>query len=109
MEKREELFDNSKFWSIWIDLYYPWAIIFTGRLCDTSAIENPSRWMYAVDDVCPRTCYKYDVSYKIKTSNYHMLQRWNSWYRSELDLSYLWDDFKNNSNNRLVFAPFITV
>jgi len=25
------------------DLYYPWALIFTGRLCDTSAIENPSK------------------------------------------------------------------
>ncbi|MDR0772669.1 MAG: hypothetical protein LBF15_06945 [Candidatus Peribacteria bacterium] len=26
-----------------IDLYYPWALIFTGRLCDTSAVENPSK------------------------------------------------------------------
>jgi hypothetical protein len=41
MEKREELFSNKE--QIGIDLYYPWAIIFTGRLCDTSAIENPAR------------------------------------------------------------------
>lgn len=109
MEKREKLFDNSRFWEIWIDLYYPWAIIFTGRLCDTSAIENPSRWMYATDDVCPRTCNRYDVSYKIKTNWYNMIQRWNAWYRSEVNLDFLTDEFCKNDNNRLVFAPFITV
>lgn len=109
MEKREELFDNSRFGTIWVDLYYPWALIFTGRLCDTSAIENPSRWMYATDDICPRTCNRYDVSYKIKTSWYKMLQRWNAWYRSELNLDFLSDDFIKNSSNRLVFAPFISV
>ena len=107
MEKREDLFKN--YWEVWIDLYYPWALIFTWRLCDTSAIENPSRGMYATDDICPRTCDRYDVSYKIKTVWYNMLQRWNSWYRSELNLDYLNDNFLNNDNNRLVFAPFITV
>jgi hypothetical protein len=109
MEKREELFDNSRFWKIGVDLYYPWALIFTGRLCDTSAIENPSRWMYATDDICPRTCNRYDVSYKIKTTGYNMIQRWNAWYRSELNLDFLSDDFIKNQNNRLVFAPFISV
>lgn len=123
MEKREKLFDNSRFWktlspnsslkeekeAIGIDLYYPWALIFTGRLCDTSAIENPSRWMYATDDICPRTCNRYDVSYKIKTTGYNMIQRWNAGYRSELNLDFLPDDFIKNQNNRLVFAPFITV
>ncbi len=109
MQNREALFDNSRFWNVWIDLYYPWAIIFTGRLCDTSAIENPSRWMYATDDICPRTCNRYDIYYKIKTNWYHMLQRWNAWYRSEISLDFLSDDFVDNSNNRLVFAPFITV
>lgn len=109
MEKREELFDNSRFWEIWVDLYYPWAIIFTGRLCDTSAVENPSRWMYAVDDICPRTCNRYDVSYKIKTVWYNMIQRWNAWYRSELNLDFLSDNFVKNKNNRLIFSPFISV
>jgi hypothetical protein len=107
MEKREDLFKNHS--NIWIDLYYPWALIFTGRLCDTSAIENPSRWMYTTDEICPRTCDRYDVSYKIKTVWYNMIQRWNSWYRSELNLDFLKDDFSNNDENRLVFAPFITV
>ena len=109
MEKREALFDNSRFGNIGIDLYYPWALIFTGRLCDTSGIENPSRAMYATDDICPRTCNRYDVFYKIKTTWYNMVQRGNSWYRSELNLDFLSDDFVKNSDNRLIFAPFITV
>lgn len=109
MEKREDLFDNSRFWEMWVDLYYPWALIFTWRLCDTSAVENPDRWNYAVDDICPRTCNRYDVFYKIKTSWYNMLQRWNAWYRSELNLDFLSDDFIKNKNNRLVFSPFIAV
>lgn len=107
MEKREDLFQNNS--EVWIDLYYPWALIFTWRLCDTSAIENPSRWMYTTDDICPRTCDRYDVSYKIKTVWYNMIQRWNSWYRSELNLDFLKEEFTNNDENRLVFAPFITV
>lgn len=107
MEKREDLFQNNS--EVWIDLYYPWALIFTWRLCDTSAIENPSRWMYTTDEICPRTCDRYDVSYKIKTVWYNMIQRWNSWYRSELNLDFLKEDFSNNDENRLIFAPFITV
>lgn len=109
MEKREELFNNSRFWEIWVDLYYPWAIIFTWRLCDTSAIENPARWMYAVDEICPRTCNRYDIFYKVKTVWYNMIQRWNAWYRSELNLDFLSGDFVKNPHNRFVFSPFISV
>ncbi|PIE85147.1 hypothetical protein CSA08_03315 [Candidatus Gracilibacteria bacterium] len=107
MEKREDLFSSQK--DIGIDLYYPWALIFTGRLCDTSGIENPTRAMYATDDICPRTCSKYDISYKVKTIGYNMIQRGNSGYRSELNLDFLKEDFVKNQNNRLVFAPFISV
>ncbi|MDP2091286.1 MAG: hypothetical protein Q8K30_06850 [Candidatus Gracilibacteria bacterium] len=124
MEKREDLYKScsatnppvtsdipiNKGDIVGIDLYYPWALIFTGRLCDTSAIENPSRGMYTIDDICPRTCDRYDVSYKIKTVGYNMLQRGNAGYRSELNLDFLTDDFiSSNLGNRLVFAPFITV
>lgn len=120
MEKREDLYSSllkplldewkkEEQWALWIDLYYPWALVFTGRLCDTSAIENPARWYYATDDICPRTCNRYDVSYKIKTVWYHLLQRWNAAYRSELNLDYLRDAFLQNENNRIIFAPFITV
>jgi len=107
MEKREELFNNKE--NIGIDLYYPWALIFTGRLCDTSAIENPAKWFYATDDICPRTCNRYDVFYKIKTNWYKMVQRWNAGYRSELNLDFLKEEFIQNKKNRLVFSPFITV
>lgn len=109
MQKREDLYDNSRFWETWVDLYYPWAIIFTWRLCDTSAIELPWKWMYATDDVCPRVCNKYDIFYKVRTTWYKMIQRWNASYRSELNLDFLKDDFVKNKNNRLVFSPFITV
>jgi len=108
MEKREKLFEDKNH-NIWIDLYYPWALVFTWRLCDTSSIENPARWYYATDDICPRTCNRYDIYYKIKTTNYKLIQRWNSWYRSEICLDYLPDSFIKNKNNRIVFAPFITV
>lgn len=108
MEKREWLYE-SNYGSIWIDLYYPWALVFTGRLCDTSAIENPARWYYATDDICPRTCNRYDIHYKIKTVWYNLLQRWNAWYRSEVNLDYLSNEFIENENNRLVFAPFVSV
>lgn len=107
MEKREDLYKSQD--KIWIDLYYPWALVFTWRLCDTSSIENPSRWYYATDDICPRTCNRYDVSYKVKTVWYKLIQRWNAAYRSQLNLDYVKDEFLNNENNRLIFAPFITV
>jgi hypothetical protein len=107
MEKREDLFSSHQ--NIWIDLYYPWAIVFTWRLCDTSAIEDSAKWFYATDDICPRTCNKYDIFYKIKTTWYKMLQRWNAGYRSELNLDFLKTEFVQNENNRLIFSPFITV
>jgi len=128
MEKREDLYsffaDTSslKLWStwatkdrqvqdhiVWIDLYYPWALIFTGRLCDTAWINNPTKWFYATDDVCGRACNKYDIFYKVKTVWYKMIQRWNAGFRSELNLDYLPDEFIKNDNNRMVFAPFIVV
>jgi len=107
MQNREELYKSYNW--IWIDLYYPWALVFTWRLCDTSAIENEKRWYYAIDNICPRTCNRYDVSYKIKTVWYKMIQRWNSGYRSELDLSGLSDEFIWNNDNRLIFSPFVPV
>ncbi len=109
MQKRKNLYDNSRFPKVWIDLYYPWAIIFTWRLCDTAAIELETKWMYATDQVCPRICNKYDIFYNIRTTSYKMIQRWNAWYRSELNLDFLKDDFMKNQNNRLIFSPFIPV
>ncbi|MDD3646704.1 MAG: hypothetical protein PHH06_04855 [Candidatus Gracilibacteria bacterium] len=109
MEKRSDLYDNNRFSEVGIDLYYPWALIFTGRLCDTSAIENEKRGMYTIDNICPRTCNRYDIHYKVKTVGYKMIQRGNAGYRSELNLDFLNDDFINNVNNRLVFAPFVAV
>ncbi len=109
MEKREKLFEIDEKIPHGVDLYYPWALVFTGRLCDTSWVENPSRAYYATDDICPRSCNKYDVSYKIKTVWYNLIQRWNAAYRSELNLDFLPESFYKNEKNRIIFAPFITV
>jgi len=109
MERRGDLYDNARFGDIGIDLYYPWALIFTGRLCDTSAIENPARGYYAVDDICPRTCARYDVNYKVKTSGYKMIQRGNAGYRSEVNLDSLPEAFVKNQHNRIIYAPFVSV
>jgi hypothetical protein len=38
-----------------------------------------------------------------------MIQRWNAWYRSELNLDFLPENFVKSENNRLVFAPFVPV
>lgn len=109
MSTRKELYKNVKNKEIWIDLYYPWALVFTWRLCDTSAIEHPSKWYYSTDDICSRTCNRYDISYKIKTNDYNLLQRGNSWYRSEVNLDLLDKEFINLESSRLIFSPFVTV
>ncbi len=107
MNKREKLYQKD--YEKWLDLYYPWALVFTGRLCDTSAIENPERWNYAIDEVCPRTCWRYDLFYKLKTVGYDLIQRWNSAFRLELEIERLDEKFIYNKNNRIVYAPFVSV
>jgi len=107
MSKREWIYQKE--YEKGIDLYYPWALVFTGRLCDTSAIENPERWNYAVDEICPRTCRRYDIFYKLKTVGYHLIQRWNSAFRSEIDIERLPEKFIYNKKNRIIYAPFVTV
>lgn len=107
-ENRENLFNKDNYTNFNLDIYYPWAIVFTGRLCDTCGIKNPTKWMYATDDICPRICKEFDIFYNIKTVWYNLTQRWNAWYKSQTNLDYLNLD-KIWENYRLVFAPFITV
>jgi len=107
MQNREKLYKIK--YEKWIDLYYPYALVFTWRLCDTSAIENPERWNYAVDEICPRTCWRYDIFYKIKTIGYDLIQRWNSWFRIEKDIERLDEKFIYEKKNRIIFSPFAPV
>lgn len=107
MQNREDLYKSNN--RIWIDLYYPWALVFTWRLCDTSSVENPAKWYYATDEICPRTCNRLDIWFNIKTVWYNLIQRWNSWYRSELNLDFIKNDFLKDKNNRFIFAPFVSV
>lgn len=108
IENREKLYYSEKSGWMKLDIYYPWSLVFTWRLCDTCGIDNPTKWMYATDDICPRICRQYDIFYNIKTSWYYLTQRWNSWYRSQINLDYL-NLEKTDINSRFIFAPFITV
>jgi len=108
LENRENLFDKANYGDFSLDIYYPWAIVFTWRLCDTCGIKNPTKWMFATDDICPRWCKDYDIFYNIKTVGYNLTQRWNAGFKSQANLDYL-DTTKMWENYRLVFAPFISV
>jgi len=90
-----------------VDIYYPYALIFVWRLCDTSAIENIRRWYYPIDEVCPRTCRKYDLVIKnFETVGYKILQRWNAQYKSQIELD-LPKDLVEKYEARLIYQPLI--
>lgn len=108
LEKREELYNKANYSNKNLDIYYPWAVVFTGRLCDTCGIKNPLKWITATDSICPRWCKDYDIFFNIKTTGYYLTQRWNAGYRSQINLDYL--NLSNTGEDyRLVFAPFISV
>jgi hypothetical protein len=90
-----------------IDIYYPYAIVFVWRLCDTSAIEDVKKWYYPTDSMCPRTCWKYDLSIQnLETVWYKIIQRWNAQFKTQVKL---WFDEETilKYNNRLIYTPLI--
>ncbi len=90
-----------------IDVYYPYALIFVGRLCDTSSLENVRRWYYAIDEICPRTCLKYDLNIQnFDTVGYKILQRGNAQFKSQISLN-IPQDALEKYENRLIYAPLI--
>jgi hypothetical protein len=103
-----EVFKNySKLLPLKLDIYYPYALIFVWRLCDTSAIENIKRWYYPTDEVCPRTCLKYDLFIKnFETVGYKIIQRWNAQYKTQVELN-LPENVTNTYETRLVYQPLI--
>lgn len=103
MEKHEELYKPN----INIDVYYPYALIFVWRLCDTSAIENIKKWYYPTDSVCSRTCWKYDLFIKnLETVWYKIIQRWNSQFKTQIELWFDQDTI-SKYDNRLIYTPLI--
>ncbi len=90
-----------------LDIYYPYALIFVWRLCDTSAIENIRRGYYPVDEVCPRTCMKYDLFIKnFETVWYKLIQRWNAQYKTQINL-FLPQEVVEDYRHRLIYQPLI--
>ena len=109
MASREKLYNRKS--DVELDIYYPWALVFTWRICDTASIENPKRGYHALDEICPRTCSRYDVFFNFKTDpSYSLIQRWNAGYRSELNLEILNQSLVwKKDSTRLIFSPFIPV
>lgn len=90
-----------------IDIYYPYALVYVGRLCDTAAIDDVRRWYYPIDDICRRTCNKYDINLKDFDSVwYKLVLRWNSSYKTQVELA-LDDELINKYENRLVYSPLV--
>ncbi len=90
-----------------LDIWYPYALVFVWRLCDTSAIENIKRWYFPTDEVCPRTCLKYDLFIKnFETVGYKIIQRWNAQYKTQLNLD-LPKQTLEKYNFRLIYQPLI--
>lgn len=103
IENRKWLYDVD----VNIDIYYPYGVVFVWRLCDTSAIDNIKRWYYPIDEVCPRTCMKYDLFIKnFETVWYKLLQRWNAQYKSATQLE-LEQSTIDKYDNRLVYTPLM--
>lgn len=103
LENRKSLYEQD----FDIDVYYPYSIVFVGRLCDTSAVENIKRWYYPIDEVCPRTCMKYDLFIKnFETVWYKLLQRGNAKFKSGVELE-LSPETVERYENRLVYTSLI--
>ncbi|MEF2175874.1 MAG: hypothetical protein V3575_05355 [Candidatus Absconditabacteria bacterium] len=90
-----------------IDIYYPYALVYVGRLCDTAAIDDVRRGYYPIDDICRRTCNKYDINLKdFDSVGYKLVLRGNSSYKTQVELA-LDDELINKYENRLVYSPLV--
>lgn len=90
-----------------IDIYYPYALIFIGRLCDVSAVQNIKRGYYPIDEICPRTCWKYEINIQnFDTVWYKVIQKWNAGYKSQAELN-LPAQTIEKYGNRLIYTPLM--
>lgn len=106
-EQFKKLFEDH---TVDLDVYYPYSIVFVWRLCDTSALEDQKRWYYPIDRPCWRTCMLYDLCVNwINQTKFKIFQRWNSQFRSAINLENLSEKFINDQiyENRLIYTPMI--
>lgn len=90
-----------------VDIYYPYSRVFVGRLCDTGAIDNIKRGYYPIDAICPRTCKKFQMKLKnIETAGYHLIQKGNAQYKSQINIE-LPEEITKNDKNRLIYWGFL--
>lgn len=93
-----------------VDVYYPYILTTTWRVCHTSHLKDSyNRWYYAVDKVCSRTCQEYNMLLNNFDDHiYKLHQFWNAIYKIYNDMQLnLPADFKNKSSNRLIYFPFL--
>lgn len=92
---------------IGVDIYYPYARVFQGRLCDVGAIDDSRRGNYPIDVVCPRSCLKFQMKIKnFQTMGYKLIQKGNSQYKTA-DFLELPEDFIKSKNNRIIYTPIM--
>lgn len=91
-----------------IDVYYPYGLIFVGRICDTCWVKDVERSYYSLDRPCARECKKFDLFIKnFDPTTYKTFQRWNAQYMSNIDLGAIKGLLTDTLDHRLVYTPLI--
>lgn len=104
-ERYPEMFENH---THPIDVYYPYWLIFVGRVCDTCWLKDVERSYYPLDKPCPRECMKYDLFIKnFNPQSYKTFQRGNAQYMSNINLDALWGLETSYLEHRLIYTPLI--
>jgi len=101
-------------WINWLflDIYYPFILTTTWRLCHTSMLEDDyKRWYYATNKVCSRTCKKYNMLLNNFDDHlYKLHQMWNAIYKIYNDLTLEWTipaETMSKNTNRLIYTPIL--
>ena len=87
-----------------LDIYYPWACLSVGRVCDIASLSN--RQHAVIPQVeCRKICRTIGATYP-ESGIFGLLQRRNAIYIPQMDLSFT-PEIIRNDRNRLVFEPWL--